>query len=77
MTAETKPMPNPAIRRPGIRTPTLEEATCRMTPSEKMVHPAMIVARRPIQSATEPAIRAPKKVPAERIETMRDFSQVL
>jgi hypothetical protein len=74
MTAETKPIPKSAVRRPGIR---VEEATCRMTPGEKMVHPAMIVARRPIQSAAEPAIRAPKNVPAERIETMGDISHVL
>jgi hypothetical protein len=77
MTAETNPIPKPAIGRPGIRTPTLEAATCKTTPSEKMAHPVMIVARRPIQSAMDPAVRAPKKVPAERIETMRDFSHVL
>lgn len=32
-----------------------------------------MVVRLPIQSAKGPAITAPKKVPAERIEVMRDF----
>jgi len=36
----------------------------------------MMVERRPIQSAKEPAMSAPKKVPAERIDTMSDFCQV-
>jgi hypothetical protein len=73
MTAETKPTPNPAIRRPATRRPRLEEAVWRITPTMKTKQPAMTVVRRPNQSARSPAIRAPKKVPAERIETMRDF----
>jgi hypothetical protein len=39
----------------------------------KMKHPAMMVVRRPNQSARSPAISAPKKVPAERIDVIRDF----
>jgi hypothetical protein len=35
----------------------------------------MTVKRRPSQSAMSPAIRAPKKVPAERIEVMRDLCE--
>lgn len=76
MMAETNPTPRPAMRRPGTSRETDVEATCRMTPSEKMMHPAMMVDRRPIQSATEPAINAPKKVPADRMDTMSDFCQV-
>jgi hypothetical protein len=75
--ALTKPTPTPAIKRPGTSSATEVDVTWRMTPREKMPHPAMIVDRRPIQSAREPAKRAPKNVPAERIETMRDFSHVL
>lgn len=41
----------------------------------KTRQPKMMVARRPIQSAKSPAIRAPKKVPAERIEVISDFFQ--
>lgn len=71
--AETKPTPNPAIRRPATRRPRLEEAVWRITPMMKTKQPAMTVVRRPNQSARSPAMRAPKKVPAERIETIRDF----
>lgn len=39
----------------------------------KTMQPAITVVRRPNQSARSPAIKAPKKVPAERIETIRDF----
>jgi hypothetical protein len=76
MTADTKPMPRPAITRPGTSSATVVEAT-RMTPMEKTPQPAMIVERRPIQSAREPANRAPKKVPADKMETIRDCSHVL
>jgi len=39
----------------------------------KTPQPAMMVVRRPNQSARSPAMRAPKKVPAERMEVMSDF----
>jgi len=39
--------------------------------------PAMIVGRRPIISARSPAMRAPKKVPADKIETMREVWEEL
>jgi hypothetical protein len=73
MMAETKPTPIPAIRRPGTRSATVVDATCNATPREKTAQPRMIVVRRPNQSAREPAISAPKKVPAERMETIKDF----
>ena len=41
----------------------------------KIKHPAMMVVRRPNQSARSPAKMAPKNVPAERIDVMRDFFQ--
>ena len=41
----------------------------------KTPHPAMMVTRRPMKSARSPAISAPKKVPADKIEVMRDFFQ--
>ena len=72
MIAETKPTPIPAMTRPTTRRGTVVEATCRMTPMMKMIQPTMIVTRRPMKSATSPAIRAPKNVPADRIDTMRD-----
>lgn len=39
--------------------------------------PAIIVGRRPIISARSPAMRAPKKVPADKIETMREVWEEL
>ena len=77
MTAETKPIPIPAMRRPGTRTAIVVEATWRTTPSEKTPHPAMIVERRPIQSARDPANSAPKKVPADKIDTINDCWEVV
>jgi hypothetical protein len=76
MIADTKPTPIPAMRRPGTSKPTVVEATCRVTPTEKTRQPAMIVERRPHQSARDPAKSAPKKVPAERMDVIRDFSQL-
>lgn len=72
LTALTNPTPTPAIKRPTTMRGTEVEATWRMTPTEKTPHPVMIVVRRPIQSARAPAKRAPKKVPAERMETISD-----
>lgn len=40
-----------------------------------MAHPQMIVVRRPMKSARSPAMRAPKKVPADRMDVIRDFFQ--
>lgn len=39
----------------------------------KMRHPRMMVVRRPKKSAKSPAMSAPKKVPAERMEVINDF----
>lgn len=37
-----------------------------------MPQPAMMVRRRPIKSEISPAMMAPKKVPAERMEVMSE-----
>lgn len=39
-------------------------------------HPAIMVGRRPIMSARSPAMRAPKKVPAERMETIKEVVEL-
>lgn len=44
------------------------------TPTIKIIQPAMMVYDRPKKSAQSPAMTAPKKVPAERIEVIRDWS---
>lgn len=71
--AETKPTPIPAIRRPATSRLSPAEAVCRMTPTMKIPQPMMIVVRRPMKSAKSPAAIDPKKVPAERMEVIRDF----
>jgi len=74
ITEEINPIPNPAIRRPSTkRTTWFVEAIWRIQPMLKTTHPAIIVKRRPTKSATSPAMRAPKKVPQERIEVMSDL----
>jgi hypothetical protein len=45
---------------------------CRTTPSTKTPFDAMRPQRRPMMSPTGAAPRAPKNVPAERIETMAE-----
>ena len=70
--AETKPTPKPAIKRPATRRPNPVEAVCRATPRRKTAQPEMMVKRRPIKSARSPAMMAPKKVPADRMEVMRE-----
>ncbi len=72
MTAEIKPTPNPAIRRPATMTPIVVDTVSRMHPIVKMKQPMMMVNRRPMKSARSPAMRAPKKVPAERIDVVKD-----
>jgi hypothetical protein len=77
VTAETNPTPKPAIRRPTDKAAMLSDATWTMTPTMKTRQPAMIVVFRPIQSASTPLRSAPKKVPAERIETIKLCCDVL
>ena len=71
--ADTNPTPKPAMRRPATMSPRVLDAVCSTTPRMKIPHPAMMVVRRPTKSARSPAMRAPKNVPAERMEVMRDF----
>eukprot|EP00914_Ancora_sagittata_P010829 GHVO01021123.1.p2 GENE.GHVO01021123.1~~GHVO01021123.1.p2 ORF type:complete len:116 (+),score=4.57 GHVO01021123.1:291-638(+) len=75
--AEMKPTPAPAIRRPATMTPRPVDATSRMHPTVKTPQPVMMVTRRPIMSATSPAMIAPKKVPQERMEVVKDWSRAL
>ena len=70
--AEMKPTPRPAIKRPATMTPRPVEATSRIHPIVKIPQPVMIVVLRPIISARSPAIRAPKKVPQDKMEVVND-----
>jgi hypothetical protein len=66
------PTPRPAMKRPGAITPILVEAVSRIHPTVKIPHPTIIVRRRPIKSAMSPAAMAPKNVPADRIDVVKD-----
>jgi hypothetical protein len=72
--AETNPTPKPAIRRPATRRPRLESGLENDTDDEDEA------SRNDGSSSTKPigeitSEKAPKKVPAERMEVMRDFFQ--
>jgi hypothetical protein len=70
--AEIKPTPVPAMSLPTTITASVVLAVSRIQPTVNVRQPVMIVQRRPMRSATSPAIRAPKKVPQERIPVRRD-----
>jgi hypothetical protein len=67
--AEIRPTPNPAKKRPARKRSRPVEATWRMTPKMKTKDEATSDRRRPMLSASKGDARAPKKVPAERMET--------
>lgn len=73
--AEIKPTPRPQMIRPAAMTPMLVDAVSRIHPTVKIAQPIMMVDRRPMKSARSPAMMAPKNVPADRIEVVRDCSQ--
>jgi hypothetical protein len=68
--AEINPTPNPAKKRPARNRGIEVAAVCKITPKVKTKEDVIKPIRRPIASATGAAVRAPKKVPAERIETI-------
>lgn len=70
--AEMKPTPIPQMSRPATMTAKPVEAVSRIQPIMKTPQPAIIVLRRPIQSAQSPAMMAPKKVPQDKIEVVND-----
>lgn len=72
LNAEIKPTPNPAKNRPATNIGIALAAVCKMTPNVKTQEDTINDQRRPIRSAIKAAASAPKKVPAERIETISD-----
>jgi hypothetical protein len=69
---DTIPTPRPAKKRPTTNRGTVIAAVCIATPAQKTRQAAMIPIRRPRRSAIGAARSAPRKVPAERIETIKD-----
>lgn len=72
LNAEIIPTPKPAKKRPAKNMGKAVAAVCKMTPNEKTTQDAMRPKRRPMKSAVGAALREPKKVPAERMETTAD-----
>jgi len=68
--AEIKPTPKPAKNRPATNRGIAVAAVCKTTPKMKTSVEAIRPNRRPKISATGAALRAPKNVPADRIETI-------
>lgn len=64
------PTPYPAKNRPATKVGIEEAAICKITPTQKTTQDAMRPKRRPMVSAVGAAVKAPKKVPAERMETI-------
>ena len=69
---ETIPTPQPAKTRPTAKRGRAEAAVCMATPAEKMRTARTTDHLLPRKSAAGAAKRAPKKVPADKIETTRD-----
>ena len=70
--ADTRPTPKPAKKRPATNIGKCVAAVCKITPKMKTQQEAIKAKRRPIRSATGAAPSAPKKVPADKIDTTSD-----
>lgn len=73
--ADSKPTPSPENTRPTVKSGIVVEAVCMMIPMINSPHPVIIAHLLPTKSATSAARMAPTKVPAERIEVTRDWSE--
>jgi hypothetical protein len=71
--AEMRPTPKPAKNLPATNNGMAVAAVWRMTPKVKTPVDAIKPHLRPRISPIGAALRAPKKVPAERMETIVDF----
>lgn len=71
--AEMRPTPKPAKKRPAMNKGCRVDIVCRITPKLK-TRPTdtMRPILRPSKSPNGAAVRAPKKVPADKIETMSE-----
>jgi hypothetical protein len=71
---ETIPTPKPAKTRPTAKRGIAEAAACMATPAEKIRTARTTDHLLPRKSAAGAAKRAPKNVPADKMETTRDCS---
>lgn len=73
LNAEMRPTPKPAKNLPATKMGMAVAAVWRMTPKVKTPVDAIKPHLRPRISPIGAALRAPKKVPAERMDTIVDF----
>jgi len=72
--AEMRPTPNPAKNRPATNSGMAVETVCKTTPNENTHKVAKSPSLLPMKSASGAAANAPKNVPADKIDTIRDDS---
>jgi hypothetical protein len=74
LNAEIRPTPKPAKKRPAMKRGCSVDAVCRITPKLKTM-PAETIRpkRRPRRSPNGAAVSAPKNVPADKMDTIREF----
>src|SRR3982074_2214466 len=67
------PTPYPARKPPTTNKGMAADTVCKVTPRRKTWQGAIGRPRRPTRSGAGAAESAPKKVPAERMDTIKDF----
>jgi hypothetical protein len=72
LSAEIKPTPNPAKNLPARNNGMEVAAVCKITPKLNTQLEAIKPHRRPMVSPSAAAQRAPKNVPADRMETIAE-----
>jgi hypothetical protein len=73
LNAEIRPTPNPAKKRPATKRGIEDEAVCNITPKQNTTRLTISASLLPRKSARGAAARAPKKVPADKIDTIREY----
>jgi hypothetical protein len=70
--ADINPTPRPAKKRPATKSGIATEAVCKITPKLNTTRVTISPRLLPMKSASGAAARAPKNVPADKMETIKD-----
>jgi hypothetical protein len=73
LNAEMIPTPKPAKKRPATKRGIAAEAVCNITPKQKTTKEIIRASFLPRKSARGAAAKAPKNVPADKMETIREY----
>jgi hypothetical protein len=71
--ADIKPTPKPAKKRPATKRGIAAEAVWNITPKQKTTRVIISASLLPRKSAKGAAAKAPKNVPADKMETIREW----